>query len=129
MVSMTRLIWSKMAKDGMKAIIRYYRKEASAQVARNITTSIQREAQRLLLMPQIGAVEPLLATKSREYCYIISSHYKIIYYLLSSPVSSIAVKTPTNSNNLYKTNINEYELRICKSCRRRAAYTGSGLFL
>ena len=28
MVSMTRLIWSKMAKDGMKAIIRYYRKEA-----------------------------------------------------------------------------------------------------
>jgi plasmid stabilization system protein ParE len=35
MVSMTRLIWSKMAKDGMKAIIRYYRKEASAQVARN----------------------------------------------------------------------------------------------
>lgn len=128
MVSMTRLIWSKMAKDGMKAIIRYYRKEASAQIARNITTSIQREAQRLLLMPQIGAVEPLLATKSREYRYIISSHYKIIYYLLSSPVSSIAVKTPTNSKT-YKTNINEYELRICKSCRRRAAYTGSGLFL
>ena len=97
MVSMTRLIWSKMAKDGMKAIIRYYRKEASAQVARNITTSIRREAQRLLLMPQI---EPVVATKSREYRYIISSHYKIIYYLLSSPVSSIAVKTPTNSNNL-----------------------------
>ncbi len=24
MVSMTHLIWSKMAKDGMKAIIRYY---------------------------------------------------------------------------------------------------------
>ena len=100
MVSMTRLIWSKRAKDGMKAIIRYYRKEASAQVARNITTSIRREAQRLLLMPQIGVIEPLLATKSREYRYIISSHYKIIYYLLSSPVSSIAVKTPTNSNNL-----------------------------
>ena len=66
MVSMTRLIWSKMAKDGMKAIIRYYRKEASAQVARNITTSIRREAQRLLLMPQIGVIEPLLATKSRD---------------------------------------------------------------
>lgn len=27
MVSMTRLIWSKMAKDGMKAIIRYYKKK------------------------------------------------------------------------------------------------------
>ncbi len=86
MVSMTRLIWSKMAKDGMKAIIRYYRKEASAQVARNITTSIQREAQRLLLMPQIGAVEPLLATKSREYRYIISSHYKIIYYIQNTTI-------------------------------------------
>lgn len=86
MVSMTRLIWSKMAKEEIKAIIRYYRKEASAQVARNIVTSIQREAQRLLLMPQIGTVEPLLATKSKEYRYIISSHYKIIYYIQNKTV-------------------------------------------
>ena len=54
MVSMTRLIWSKMAKDGMKAIIRYYRKEASAQVARNITTSIQREHNDCFLCPKSG---------------------------------------------------------------------------
>ena len=72
MVSMTRLIWSKMAKDGMKAIIRYYRKEASAQVARNITTSIRREAQRLLLMPKSG-LSNRVGNKSREYRYIISS--------------------------------------------------------
>ena len=39
-----------------------------------------------------------------------------------------AVRTPTSSKN-YKTNINKYELRICKSCRRRTACTGSGLFL
>ncbi|WP_229039180.1 type II toxin-antitoxin system RelE/ParE family toxin [Parabacteroides johnsonii] len=110
----------------MKAIIRYYRKEASAQVARNITTSIQREAQRLLLMPQIGVIEPLLATKSREYRYIISSHYKIIYcHRLYLRLPS----RPRQTRTIYKTNINEYELRICKSCRRRAAYTGSGLFL
>ena len=97
MVSMTRLIWSKMAKEEIKAIIRYYRKEASAQIARNIVTSIQREAQRLLLMPQIGTVEPLLATKSKEYRYIISSHIKLYTTYrtrqLLSPVSSIAART------------------------------------
>ncbi|WP_444332565.1 type II toxin-antitoxin system RelE/ParE family toxin [Parabacteroides johnsonii] len=37
-------------------------------------------------MPQIGAVEPLLATKSREYRYIISSHYKIIYYIQNTTI-------------------------------------------
>ena len=54
MVSMTRLIWSKMAKDGMKAIIRYYRKEASAQVARNIKPLSSGKHNDCFLCPKSG---------------------------------------------------------------------------
>lgn len=86
MVSMTRLIWSKMAKDGMKAIIRYYRKEASAQVARNIKPLSSGKHNDCFLCPKSGLSNPLLATKSREYRYIISSHYKIIYYIQNTTI-------------------------------------------
>lgn len=82
MVEITyHIIWSKTARQDMKAIALYYKKEISKIAAQHIIEAIQFEARRLLHMPFIGQIETSLIDEPKEYRYLISGNYKIIYHL------------------------------------------------
>ena len=75
------IYWTDFSKKELKNIFDYYKKEASLNVARNLVLGITKEATKLKKHPNIGQEEELIENDSRNFRYLISTNYKIIYWI------------------------------------------------
>lgn len=73
------LYWTTEAKKDLKNIAKYYKKEASKEVASKQTKSIKHYADLLVANPLLGFKEPLLENTAKEYRSLIHGNYKIVY--------------------------------------------------
>lgn len=76
-----KIYWTDFAKNELKSIFNYYRKEASLDVARKLVTGITKETLKLKDQPVIGQKEDLLNNHQKEIRYLIFKKYKIIYWI------------------------------------------------
>ncbi len=75
------VIWTRFAENKLSDIFEYYKVKASLKVAKNITTKIVDKTINLKKQPKIGTVEELLNNRPQEFRYLVSTNYKIIYYI------------------------------------------------
>lgn len=71
--------WTTEARDDLKEIAKYYKKEASKEVASKQTKSIKHYADLLVVNPLLGFKESLLENEVKEYRSLIHGNYKIVY--------------------------------------------------
>lgn len=79
-----KVYWTDFAKNELKNIFNYYQNRVNPKTALQIITRIVKEAAKLSTSPKIGTVEKLLRKRPREFRYIISTNYKIIYWINQS---------------------------------------------
>lgn len=75
------VVWTRFAENRLSDIFDYYKSKASLQVAKKITTKIIDKTISLEKQPKLGAIEELLNNRIQEFRYLVSTNYKIIYYI------------------------------------------------
>src|SRR5690606_30684370 len=75
------IIWTRFAEDKLKDVFDYYKLKAGLEVAKNIVTKVDDKTISLEKQPQVGAIEALLTNRPQEFRYLVSTNYKIIYYI------------------------------------------------
>lgn len=75
------IIWTHFAEDKLKDVFDYYKVKAGLKVAKNIVTKVVDKTINLEKQPQIVAIEELLTNRPQEFRYLVSTNYKIIYYI------------------------------------------------
>ena len=77
------VVWTDFAESKLVDVFNYYKHSVSLKVASQITQEIVRASLKLEKQPFIGAKEPLLETRVKEYRYLIHGNYKMIYFIQS----------------------------------------------
>ena len=75
--------WTDFAKSQLRNIYNYHKQKVSSRIALQISKQIFDKAEYLSDFPRIGAIEELLKDRTQGFRYIISTNYKIIYWLNS----------------------------------------------
>lgn len=75
------IFWTQFAEDKLQDIFYYYKLKAGIKVAKTITTEIVDKTINLANNPKIGQIEEFLIERSQEFRYLVSTNYKIIYYI------------------------------------------------
>lgn len=75
------IFWSQLAENKLKEIFNYYRSKAGIKIAKKITTEIIDKTLKLDKNPKIGQIEEFLISRKQEFRYLVSTNYKIIYYI------------------------------------------------
>ncbi|WP_434979133.1 type II toxin-antitoxin system RelE/ParE family toxin [Daejeonia sp. YH14] len=75
------IFWTKFAEDKLQDIFYYYKSKAGSKVAKKITTEIVDKTIDLDKNPKIGPIEEFLIERPQEFRYLVSTNYKIIYYV------------------------------------------------
>lgn len=75
------IFWSRLAEDKLQDIFIYYKIKAGIKTARKIVNEIVEKTINLENHPKIGVVEELLINRPQEFRYLVSTNYKIIYYI------------------------------------------------
>lgn len=75
------IFWSHFAEDKLKEIFEYYKLKAGIKVATKIANQIVDCTINLDKNPRIGTIEELLKDRKQEFRYLVSTNYKIIYYI------------------------------------------------
>jgi toxin ParE1/3/4 len=86
-----KILWTKKAENHLIGIYAYYKRNASAKVAKSIKQSIFNKTEILQTHPKIGQTEELLKERTFEYRYLVESNYKIIYWIEKDIVNIAAV--------------------------------------
>lgn len=73
------LYWTTEAKNDLKNIAKYYKKEVSKEIASKQTKSIKHYVNLLEANPLLGFKESLLENAAKEYRSLIHGNYKIVY--------------------------------------------------
>lgn len=74
------LTWLAPAKESLKEIADYYKREYSESAARKIVSQIRIAVEKLKDFPEMAAVEPLLEGEPLIYrSLVIRNTYKVIY--------------------------------------------------
>lgn len=76
-----KVFWSQLAEDKLQDIFSYYKVKAGLKTAREIISQLVNKTDILENQPQIGAAEELLTERPQEFRYLVSTNYKIIYYV------------------------------------------------
>ncbi|WP_140939156.1 type II toxin-antitoxin system RelE/ParE family toxin [Sphingobacterium lumbrici] len=76
-----KVYWTDFAKNELKNIFNYHKEKVSLKIARQITTQIAESAKNLSNFPEIGVHEELLQERPQNFRYIVSTNYKIIYWV------------------------------------------------
>ena len=85
---MAQLNWTEPARRDMEEIVRYY-ESLSHKTALYYSEEFLNAGDRLMMMPEMGPMEPLLERYHRNYRYIlVQRRYKLIY-LYENNVCSI----------------------------------------
>lgn len=72
--------WTDFAKTELKNIFDYHKEEVGLKIAKQISKEIVKSTSALSSFPKGGEMEELLKGKKQEFRYIVSTHYKIIYW-------------------------------------------------
>lgn len=75
------IFWSQFAEEKLEDIFHYYKVKAGAKIAKKIVNEIVDKTIDLKEHPKKGQVEELLFDRVQEFRYLVSSNYKIIYYI------------------------------------------------
>ncbi len=75
------IYWTDFAKSQMKSIYEFQKYNVSSRIALKITHQIFEKVENLSYFPNIGTAEELLINRPQGFRYIISTNYKIIYWL------------------------------------------------
>jgi len=75
------VFWSQLAEDKLFDIFTFYKQKASEKVATKIINEIVDATIDLDKNPKIGQIEQFLIDRKEEFRYLVSSNYKIIYYI------------------------------------------------
>jgi plasmid stabilization system protein ParE len=75
------LYWTDFSKKELKNIFNYYKEKASLNVAKTLVIGITTAVKKLKKQPTIGQEEELLKNDSRNFRYLISTNFKIIYWI------------------------------------------------
>lgn len=75
-----KILWTELAINQLEQIFDFYKYNANTEVARKIVSQIVDKTILLEKNPFIGAKEPLLANRKKEYHYLVEGNYKIIYW-------------------------------------------------
>lgn len=75
------IYWTDFAKKELKDIFDYHKEKVSLRIARQVVTAIVEETEKLVHFPDKGQMEELLKERSQEFRYIVSTNYKIIYWI------------------------------------------------
>ena len=75
------VFWSQLAEDKLFDIFTFYKQKASEKVATKIINEIVDATIDLDKNPKIGQIEEFLIDRKEEFRYLVSSNYKIIYYI------------------------------------------------
>jgi len=76
-----KVFWTDFAKSELKNIFDYHKEKVSVKIAKQIVEQIVITADKLKSFPEMGVVEELLQSRSETFRYIISTNYKIIYWI------------------------------------------------
>ncbi len=76
-----KVYWTDFAKSELKNIYDYHREKVSVKIAEQITKQIVVTADELKSFPEMGAVEEILQSRPENFRYIISTNYKVIYWI------------------------------------------------
>ena len=77
------VVWTDFAESKLMDIFNYYKESASLKETSQITKEIVQASLQLEKQPFIGAKEPLLEARVKEYRYLIQGNYKLIYFIQS----------------------------------------------
>ena len=75
------IYWTDFAKNELKSIFNYHKEKVSLKIARKIIQKIIKITNDLTKFPEIGAQENLLIDRPQNFRYLISTNYKIIYWI------------------------------------------------
>ena len=75
------VFWSQLAEDKLFDIFTFYKQKASEKVATKIINEIVDATIDLDKNPKIGQIEQFLIDRKEEFRNLVSSNYKIIYYI------------------------------------------------
>lgn len=75
------IFWTQLAENKLQDIFHYYKHKANLKTARKIVFEIINETIDLDKNPEMGQIEEFLIERPQEFRYLISSNYKIIYYI------------------------------------------------
>lgn len=75
--------WTDFAKAELKKIFDYHHQHASATIARRIVKKIIESTSELSKFPEIGVRENILFDRPQHFRYLVSTNYKIIYWVNS----------------------------------------------
>ena len=104
---MVQLIWTTEAYQDLKEIFSYF-DALSHEVAIKYTEELLSVGDRLLLMPEMGQKEPMLAKLNRNYRYVlVQRRYKVIY-LYEDEVCSILMIWDCNRNPIEMINSDRF---------------------
>lgn len=76
-----KIFWSQLAEDKLMDIFQYYKLKAGVKIAKKIVNEIVDKTIDIDKNPKIGQTEELLKYRIQEFRYLVSSNYKIIYYI------------------------------------------------
>lgn len=75
------IYWTDFSKKELKNIFLFYKEKASLNVARTLVIGITTEVKKLKKQPEIGQEEELLENDFRNFRYLVSTNYKILYWI------------------------------------------------
>ena len=76
-----KIFWTQFAEDKLQDIFYYYKEKAGIKTARKIINEIIDKTINLDESPKIGQIEEFLQDRPQEFRYLVSTNYKIIYYI------------------------------------------------
>ncbi|RTY99927.1 type II toxin-antitoxin system RelE/ParE family toxin [Flavobacterium sp. RSP49] len=74
------VVWSENAELQLKLISDLYQFQSSKSKAKNLTKEIISSTLMLKKFPELGTPQEVQPTRSNKYRYIVSGHYKLIYF-------------------------------------------------
>ena len=77
------IYWTDFAKSELRKIFDYHKEKAGSKIAKQISKDIIKKADSVSTFPKIGVVEEFLRERPQEFRYIVSTNYKIIYWINS----------------------------------------------
>ena len=74
-----RIVWTRSAVSELEYIYKFYKRNASVSVARNLKLQLFTSVKQLENHPFSGPIEENLIGTKYEYRYLVEGNYKIIY--------------------------------------------------
>ena len=81
-----KIVWTDFAIKNLKEIFDYYSTRVNIKVAHGIRLQILKSSRQLKYNPNSGSIEPSLVSLDKNYRYLVSGNYKLIYRILDNQV-------------------------------------------